>query len=155
MRSRSLAATMSIVAGLVVFASAQARQATPPAAAAATNDVTVTITYTGKGAVDDAHSIVTFLFAEPNVGPTSRPLGPPQIVTKNGQTVTFKNAPGSAVYVLAIYAEKSPYDGRSGPPPTGTPIGMYSKDGKAPTAVTPGPKTAIKLTFNDAKRWGQ
>jgi hypothetical protein len=162
---RSLAGTMLIVVGLAASTHAQARQTTPPpaqgrqttppAATAATNDVTVTITYTGKGTVDDSHSIVAFLFAEPNVGPQSRPLGPPQIVTKNGQTVTFKNAPGSAVYVLAIYAEKSPYDGRSGPPPTGTPIGMYSKDGKAPTAVTPGPKTAIKLTFNDTKRWGQ
>ena len=120
---RSLAGTMLVVAGLAASTHAQARQTTPapaqgrqttpPAAAAATNDVTVTITYTGKGTVDDSHSIVAFLFAEPNVGPQSRPLGPPQIVTKNGQTVT------------------------------------------APTAVTPGPKTAIKLTFNDTKRWGQ
>ena len=161
MRSRWLAGSMLIVAGITTSAFAQARQTTPPPAtgrqaaapAAATKDVSATITYTGKGTVDADHQIVVFLFAEPTVGPQSRPLGPPQIVTKNGQTITFKDAPGSAVYILAIYGGK--YDGRNGPPPAGTPIGFYSKDGKAPTAVTPGTKTPVKLTFNEAKKFGQ
>jgi hypothetical protein len=96
------------------------------------------------------------LFADPNIGPTSEPLGAPQIAAKNGATVTFKNVTAKPVYVVAIYNEKGTYDGRSGPPPNGTPIGMYAKDAKSPPApVTPGPKTAIKMTFSDAKRWGQ
>jgi len=152
---------MLIAAGITTSAFAQARQTTPPPAtgrqaaapAAATKDVSATITYTGKGTVDADHQIVVFLFAEPTVGPQSRPLGPPQIVTKNGQTVTFKDAPGSAVYILAIYGGK--YDGRGGPPPAGTPIGFYSKDGKAPTPVTPGTKAPVKLTFNEATKFGQ
>ena len=161
MRSRWLAGSMLIAAGITTSAFAQARQTTPPPAtgrqaaapAAATKDVSATITYTGKGTVDADHQIVVFLFAEPTVGPQSRPLGPPQIVTKNGQTVTFKDAPGSAVYILAIYGGK--YDGRGGPPPAGTPIGFYSKDGKAPTPVTPGTKAPVKLTFNEATKFGQ
>lgn len=163
MRSRGLACSMLIVAGLTVSAFAQTptpkptpaptagRQAAPPAAA--TKDVPVTVTYTGKGTVDTDHQIVVFLFAQPSVGPQSQPLGPPQIVTKNGQTVTFKDAPGNAVYILGIYGGK--YDGRGGPPPAGTPIGFYSKDGKAPTPVTPGVKVPVKLTFNEAKKFGQ
>jgi hypothetical protein len=126
----------------------------PPAAAAAT-DVSVTISYTGKGPVDPGHAILVFLFADPNIGPGSQPLGPPQLATKNGATVTFKNVSAKQVYVAAIYNEKGNYDGQSGPPPAGTPMGIYRKDAKsAPIAVTPGAKTAVKMSFSDATRFG-
>ena len=153
----SLAAGIALV-GSPVSMSAQGRQASPPAATpvAATNDVAVTINYTGKGVVDATHSVLVFLFAEPTVGPTSRPLGPPQIVQKNGATVTFKDVTATPVYVFAAYNDKGGYDGLSGPPPVGTPIGVYTRTATAPpTPVTPGAKTAVKLTFSDAKRWGQ
>ena len=39
-------------------------------------------------------------------------------------------------------------------PPAGTPIGMYGT-AKGPTAVTPGMKTPVKLTFTGATKWGQ
>jgi len=147
---------------MCVFAaalSAQGRQTTPtPAAgaAAAANDVSVTVTYTGKGVVDAGHSILLFLFTDPQIGPNSQPIGPPQIVQKSGATATFKNVTAKTVYVVAIYNEKGTYDGKNGPPAAGTPIGTYMKaPSTTPTAVTPGPKTAIRMTFNDAKRWGQ
>lgn len=129
----------------------------PPAAAPAGNSITVTVNYTGKGVVDASHEILLFLFNEPKVGPDSRPLGPPQIVTKNGAAATFANVSStSPVYVLAIYDEAGTYDGRTGPPPVGTPIGFYAKDAKAPpTPVTPGPKTAIKLSFSGAQKFGK
>lgn len=151
---------MLAVAGSTATLQAQGRQATPPppapAAAAATKDVTVTVTYTGKGTVDAGHQILVFLFSDPNVGPTSRPLGPPQMVQKNGATVTFKEVAATPVYVFAVYDDKGGYNGQSGPPAAGTPIGFYTKVAKQPpTAVTPGPKTAVKMTFNDTKRWGQ
>jgi hypothetical protein len=69
--------------------------------------------------------------------------------------LTFKDVKTAPVYVVALYNEKGPYDGRSGPPAAGTPMGVYSKDARGPTAVTPGAKTAIKMSFSDAKRFAQ
>ena len=79
-------------------------QAKPPAkppapaaaTAAATNDVSVTVTYTGKGVVDASHSILLFLFTDPNVN-ASQPIGAQQTITKNGSTATFKNVSAKQV----------------------------------------------------------
>jgi hypothetical protein len=153
---------MSVCLGMTASTLAQGRQAAPPpagtkttpapAAAPATTDLAVTVTYTGKGVVDASHQILLFLFTDPNIQ-TSQPIAGPQIATKNGASVTFKNVTAKSVYVAAVYNEKGTYSGTGGPPPTGTPIGMYSKDAKAPTAVTPGAKVPIKLSFSDAKRF--
>jgi hypothetical protein len=133
-------------------AAPQSKPAPPPAA---TNDVTVTVSYTGKGPVDPKHPIIVFLFTEPNPGNGSQPIAGPQTATKNGATVTFKNVTATQVYITAVYNEKGDYSGVGGPPPAGTPIGMYQKDAKSPpTPVTPGPKTAVKMSFNDARRVG-
>jgi hypothetical protein len=159
MRARLLAISLSMLSGTVAFAYAQGRPATPPPPAAAApaigaNDVGVTVNYTGKGVVDAGHSIIVFLFSDPAIGPNSRPIGPPEIVQKNGATVIFKNVTTKPVYVFAIYNDKGTYDGRSGPPPAGTPIAMYGT-AKGPTAVTPGAKAPIKMTFTGEKKWGQ
>ena len=132
-----------------------APQTKPPPPPAATNDVSVTISYTGKGVVDPKHPIILFLFTEPNPGAGSQPIAAPETATKNGATVTFKNVTASPVYIAAVYSEKGDYTGVGGPPPPGTPIGMYQKDAKSPpTPVTPGPKTRVKMTFSDAQRFG-
>lgn len=160
MRFRMTSLLLCAVFGTLSSLHAQGRQATPPpakpapAAAIAATDVAVTVNYTGKGVVDATRNILVFLFSTPTVGPNSEPLGAPQIVTKNGQTVTFNNVTTKPVYIFAIYNEKGTYDGRSGPPPAGTPIGMYGT-AKGATAVTPGMKTPVKLTFTGATKWGQ
>ena len=164
MRTRMLSLSLLVLFGTVASLHVQARQTTPPPAkpaaaaakpaAIAATDVAVTVTYTGKGVVDAGHSIIVFLFSTPTVGPNSEPLGAPQIVTKNGQTVTFNNITTKPVYIFAIYNEKGTYDGRSGPPPAGTPIGMFGT-AKGPTPVTPGMKTPVKLSFSGATKWGQ
>jgi hypothetical protein len=154
MRIPVLACSLIVLSGTAASLHAQARQSPPAAAATAAADVAVTVTYTGKGVVDAGHQVLVFLFADPNIGPTSRPLGPPEIVQKNGATVTFTGVTTKPVYVFAIYNEKGTYDGRSGPPPAGTPIGMLS-NAKGPVAVTPGAKTPAKLTFSGDKKWGQ
>ena len=133
-------------------AAPQSKPAPPPAA---TNNVSVTVSYTGKGPVDPKHAIILFLFTDPNIGPGSQPIGPPETATKNGATVTFKNVTAKQVYIAAVYNEKGDYNGIGGPPPAGTPMGIYQKDAKSPaTPVTPGPKTAVKMSFSDAKRFG-
>ena len=159
MRRRLLMSALLICAGTAPVLYAQARQATPPPAAApaATNNVMVTVSYTGKGVVDATHKIMVFLFATPTVDQTSQPLGAPQILEKNGATATFMNVTAKPVYIVALYDEKGGYTGRGGPPPVGTPMAMHGKVQKDPKApgipVTPGAKTPVKMSFSDARRW--
>jgi hypothetical protein len=142
---RKVLAVCLAVAGLTAIASA----AVIPVRRA--GDVVVTASYKGKGPVDEKHAILVFLFDVPTPTATSEPLAM-QAVVKNGGTVTFKAVPASTVYVTLVYDEKSMYDGRSGPPPAGTPIGSYMKAGK-PVPVTPGPDAKVTVTFDDTVRW--
>jgi hypothetical protein len=76
------------------------------------------------------------------------------VVQKNGATVTFTNVTTSPVYVVAAYSEAGGYVGVGGPPHAGTPIAHYRTAPKAPpAAVKPGPKTAVKMSFNESNRW--
>ena len=52
--------------------------AAAPAAKPAATDLGVTVTYKGKGAVDAAHKIIVFAFADSNITSGSRPIGPPR-----------------------------------------------------------------------------
>src|SRR6266542_3335586 len=71
----------------------------PPAKAAAAKpaatDLAVTLTYKGKGTVDANHKLVAWIFNDPNITSNSRPIAT-QSTDKNGDTVTFKNAPKGA-----------------------------------------------------------
>ncbi len=117
----------------------------------AAGDVAVTVTYKGKGPVDQTHEIWVFLFDSAELGPGARPIAT-EVVRKNGGTATFANVAQSPVYVRIAYDEKGDYDGFSGPPPSGTPLGMYSKDAKTIAPVTPGPGAKIKVVFSDSFR---
>ncbi len=113
-------------------------------------DIVVTVTYTGKGKVDDTHEILVFLFEQPTPTADTIPLGM-QTTTKSGGAVTFKDVSISPVYVVMVYDEQANYSGGE-PPPPGAPIGSYQKDGK-PIPVTPGPDAKIKVSFDDSVRW--
>ena len=156
MRTRRLGLSIILlsVAAAAPYAQAQ-KPPPPPLPAAAVKNVSVTVNYTGKGAVDAGHAILVFLFTDPNIGAQSQPLSGPQVIQKNGGTVTFKDVSANPVYVAVLYNEKGDYNGIGGPPPAGTPMGIYARDPKSPAApVTPGPKTTIKMSFSDAKRFG-
>jgi hypothetical protein len=116
----------------------------------AAGDVAVTVTYKGKGPVDQTHEIWVFLFDSAEIA-GARPIAT-EVLRKNGGTATFANVTQSPVYVRTVYDEKGDYDGFSGPPPSGTPIGQYSKDAKTIAPVTPGPGAKIKVVFTDAVR---
>lgn len=122
-------------------------------AAAQTGEITVTATYKGKGKVDDTHEILVFLFDHPTPTAESMPLGV-QVIATNGGTATFKGLGTTRMYIILVYDEKANYDGQSGPPPPGHPIGSYNKAGK-PIAVTPGAGVKVVATFDDSQRWGQ
>ena len=121
-----------------------------PVVAAQGADLSVTVSYTGKGPVSDKNDILVFLFREPQPTAQSEPVGV-QSITKNGGTAVFKGVTGQ-VYVVTVYDEKANYDGMSGPPPAGHPIGEYAKDGKQ-IQVDPAKTPKISFKFDDSRRW--
>jgi hypothetical protein len=141
-------------AGLAVAAlvfsplGARAEQAKP---ASTGGDVTVTVKYTGAGAVDATRSIWVWLFDNPNIGPESIPIGE-QSITKNGGTATFTTTSGQ-VYIAVAYDEKGGFMGQA-PPPSGSPVAMYGMTGpdQPPQPVTPGAKGKVTVTFDDSQR---
>jgi hypothetical protein len=116
-------------------------------------DLAVTVAYTGQGTVDATHEILVFLFTSPNISEASEPIAV-EAVTKSGGTATFKGVTQDPVYVVMVYDEKANYDGKSGPPPAGAPIGNYAKGGKL-IPVKPSETPKVKATFDDSVRWGQ
>ena len=116
------------------------------------SNVNVTVSYTGKGTVSDANQIWVFLFKTPDVNASSQPLDV-RALGKNGSTAQFTAVGSEPVYVYVLYDEKGGYDGRLGPPPAGTPIGMYSLDKKTAAPVKAAKGTQLKITFGDSVRW--
>ena len=146
---------MKVTATIAMALLLQAAPSPKPAAPKlSSTDLSVSVTYTGKGTVDAAHPIYVWLFDDANITSASRPYKSSQSVTKNGGTVTFTDVTSSPVFVFAVFNEGGTYDGVSGPPPAGLPASPYRTSAKGPPApVKPG--TALKLTFDDSARWNR
>jgi hypothetical protein len=112
-------------------------------------NLSVTVTYTGKGKVDDMHEIWVALFTNPDMN--DKPFAV-EAIHKNGGTAVFKNVTADSAYVGYAYDEKGDWDPQAGPPPQGTPLGAYNVDGKGPTLVKITAATKIKGTFDDSRR---
>jgi hypothetical protein len=139
-----LAILMTVVALGATATGAVVPQAKPA-------DVSVTVAYTGKGGVDEAHPIWVFLFDSPEIGSGSVVPIMAMSVKKSGAAAVFKGVTADPVYIAVAYDEKGGYDGNSGPPPSGVPVSIYSTDGKGtPAAVKPAAK--VKLSFDDSRR---
>jgi hypothetical protein len=142
-----LAASLLIISSAFQFGKAQDK----PADKAAPRTLKVNVKYTGAGTVDDKHKIQIFLFDSPDfTGGNAMPTGMQMTATKNG-TVTFTDISGSPVYAAAIYDPTGGYDGASGPPPSGSSAGIYTKEPPkpAPIAIDAGKTVEIDLPFDD------
>ena len=139
----ALAILMVLLAGM---ATASAKQAKPDGA------VNVTVKYNGKGTVDANHRLWVWLFTSPDIGSQSIPIAEMSI-EKNGGTASFPSVAATEVYIAVAYDEAGGFGG-SAPPPPGSPIAMYGvkTSDTPPQAVTPGPKGAVTITFDDAQR---
>jgi hypothetical protein len=126
----------------------------PATVAARPGELNLTITYKGKGAVDDTHEIFVWLFDTPTIDGKSQPIAT-GVVKKNGGAVKFADLAVSPVYVVVAYDEKGDYDGTQGPPPPGTPVAIYSTDGQGTPAPIDVKETAnVSMTFDDSYRMG-
>jgi hypothetical protein len=102
--------------------------------------------------VDDTHEIFVWLFDTPNIDAKSKPIAA-GVLKKNGGAVTFADLAVTPVYVAVAYDEKGDYDGTQGPPPPGTPVAVYSTDGKGTPAPIDVKGTAqVTMTFDDSQR---
>jgi hypothetical protein len=118
----------------------------------ASSGVSVTVKYTGKGTVDATRQLWVWLFDTPEIGPGSIPIAE-QSIQKNGGTATFSSVSAKQVYVAVAYDEAGGFLG-SAPPPPGSPIALYGSTApdSPPSPITPGPKGAVTIAFNDAQR---
>ena len=137
-----LMATAATHRGTVVAASADAR--------VAAGTVKVTLTYKGKGTVDDAHRVWVWLFDTPVIGPASMPIAELS-VDKNGSTATFEGVSAERVWIAAAYDERGVMMGNA-PPASGSPLGIYVGSDGAPRSLVPGDSTVAVLTFDDSFR---
>jgi len=128
----------------VLFAASIAAQTT-----ADKRTIQVDVSYTGAGTVDAGHKIYVALWdsADMSGGP---PAEVKSLDSKKG-TVTFSSLQTVPAYVSAAYDPTGQWDAQS-PPPSGTSLGMYSKNPPKPDAidVAPGKTVKVAVAFNDA-----
>jgi hypothetical protein len=111
--------------------------------------IQVEIDYTGSGIVNASHKIYVALWDSSDMSG-----GPPVAVlslnSKKG-TVTFSDVQRVPAFVSAAYDPAGHWDAQS-PPPSGSSLGMYSKNPPNPQAidVAPGKTIKVTITFNDS-----
>jgi hypothetical protein len=114
----------------------------------------VKLNYTGAGKVDQNHKIFVFLFDSPDfMQGNGMPIANQSTTAKDG-TVTFSGLSAATVYVAAAFDPKGEYDGMSGPPPSGSSMGLYSKEPgtPAPVSLEAGKTAQIDLPFDDTAK---
>ena len=111
--------------------------------------IQVDIDYTGSGTVSASHRIYVALWDSSDMSG-----GPPVAVlslnSKKG-TVTFSDVQRVPAFVSAAYDPTGNWDAQS-PPPSGTSLGMYSKNppNPQPIDVAPGKTVKVTITFDDS-----
>jgi hypothetical protein len=139
---------------VVLMATAAMHLTTAVAASAgarvAAGTVKVTVNYKGKGTVDPSHRVFVWLFTSPDIGPNAMPIAQ-LTIEKNGDVATFDGVSAERVWIAVAYDEQGAMTG-DGPPPSGTPVGVYVGSDGAPRAIVPGDSTVAVLTFDDSFR---
>lgn len=121
----------------------------PAAARVAAGSVKVTVNYTGKGSVDASHKIWVWIFDTPNIGAGSQPVDQVAL-DKNGAVAEFANVTPGQVWIAVAFDQQGVMTGNE-PPPSGSPISIHAENG-APSAVIPGDKAAVTITFDETMR---
>ncbi len=114
----------------------------------------ITVDYQGSGTVSEDHQLTVFVFDTPNIRVDSVPIWTGQLAD-NQQTLTAGGIDASTVWVAVVFDEAGGYDPLSGPPPSGSPLALYSTDQTGmPTGVElkADQETEITIAFDDAFR---
>jgi hypothetical protein len=150
MKSRSpqyLSAGLILLGSLLGVLSIQAQQKNPVA-----STIRVTLHYTGSGTVDASHKIFVALWDSPAfLQGSAMPVAVESTTSKNG-TVTFSDVKVNPAYASSAYDPTGKWDGQSGPPPSGSALGMYSKSPKTPEpiSIAAGKTARVTIQFDDS-----
>ncbi len=119
-----------------------------------TRTLNVKLNYKGAGTVDEKHKIFVFIFDSPDfMQGGSMPIAGDAGTAKDG-TVSFTTLSTSPVYIATAYDPSGSYDGQSGPPPSGSSMGLYSKTpGKPePVEIEAGKTATVDVVFDDTAK---
>ena len=133
---------------------AQDQPANPPQTPAPVKDTVLKlkVTYNGAdGAVDETHKILIFVFDQPEIGEGSMPVAFGTIA-ENGGVASF-TLYATPVYIAVSYDKQGGYD-FTGPPASGSPVAIYTKEppAPAPIALAQGETTEVAMEFDDTAR---
>jgi hypothetical protein len=112
----------------------------------------VTVNYAGPGDIDESHAL--YLAIYPSADMQADNIIGAQIVTSNGETVSFENVGVATIYLSGFYDEQGGWTGTT-PVPSGSPAGAYIADGSfapSPIEVGAGETVQVDFTFNDLFR---
>jgi hypothetical protein len=144
-----------LTAGLLALALMPlAAQQPKPEEKAAPRTLKLKLNYTGTGTVDAKHQIIVFLFDSPDfVQGGVMPMASQSAQAKDA-TLTFADLATSPIYAVAVFDPTGGYDGQSGPPPSGSSMGMYGKTPGTPDPIKidPGKTATVELAFDDAAK---
>lgn len=132
-----------VTALLVAVAQPAAPQAAQTGAA-----IKVALHYTGSGTVDENHKIYVALWdsaAFPKGN--AMPIAVESASSKTG-TVTFSDVKANPAYVSAAFDPSGKWDAQSGPPPTGSSLGMYSKTPGTPEPINTASGKTLRATID-------
>ena len=139
-----LAAAMAVATGLTPLAAAGRGDL------ARSGAVTITVHYKGQGTVDARHKIWIWVFDTPDIGPTAMPVREESLAV-NGGSIAVDGLGPDRVWIAVGYDERGDSAGNA-PPAPGSPIGIYSADGGAPTGLITTDRPAAVVTFDDSLR---
>lgn len=146
---KSFAALLS--AAFLFFSAAALQSGHAQDKVSSAGSLQVKLNYTGTGHVDEKHKIWVFLFDSPEfVRGGAAPFESKGAASKDG-AVTFNDVAKSPVYVGTVYDPSGRYDGQSGPPPSGSSMGIYKKTPGEPAPVTieAGKTVSVDVPFDD------
>ena len=113
------------------------------------------VTYTGAGTVDEAHKFYVAMWDSPDFvkegGNSLKPIGTARIMSKSG-IATFEEVQKTPVFISMAYDATGKWDDLKSDPPSGTSLGLYSKEPgvPAPIDLVPGKTTKVSAELDDS-----
>lgn len=117
--------------------------------------LTVNVTYTGSGKVDESHKVYVVMWDSPDFMKEGA-SGPPidvKGVTSKSDSLHFDDVQANPVYINMVYDPSGQWDAAS-PPPSGSSLGIYQKEPgtPAPVQLQPDKPTTISVSFDDSSK---
>ncbi len=109
--------------------------------------------YTGSGTVDDAHRFYVAVWDTPDFvkDGSFKPIATARVMSKS-DTLTFEDIQKTPIFISMAYDATGKWTKPSSDVPSGTSLGMYSKEPgvPAPIAIEAGKTTKVSVELDDS-----